>query len=178
MSNYVYRKGKGKPTSTDKLVKTFNINGKIESVREIKRILKGISDGDTLAVLLEDIATQLNNAIREKYTKPTGGIPKTDLENSVQQSLNKADTALQKHQDLSDLTKDISDNADNIAENKELISSLTQILLLALTYGYDTPTESINPEFMLVVTDLDGRILLAKLTNGKFLIMGKQYELN
>lgn len=35
------------------------------------------------------------------YSKPSGGIPKTDLESSVQTSLNKADTALQTHQDIS-----------------------------------------------------------------------------
>lgn len=35
------------------------------------------------------------------YNKPSGGIPKTDLENSVQTSLGKADTALQIHQDIS-----------------------------------------------------------------------------
>ena len=35
------------------------------------------------------------------YSKPTGGIPKTDLANDVQTSLGKADTALQEHQDIS-----------------------------------------------------------------------------
>lgn len=35
-----------------------------------------------------------------KYTKPTGGIPKTDLASSVQTSLGKADTALQTHQKI------------------------------------------------------------------------------
>ena len=34
------------------------------------------------------------------YSKPTGGIPKTDLANTVQASLGKADTALQEHQRL------------------------------------------------------------------------------
>ena len=34
------------------------------------------------------------------YSKPTGGIPKTDLANTVQASLGKADTALQEHQSL------------------------------------------------------------------------------
>ena len=38
--------------------------------------------------------SDLNN----KYTKPTGGIPKTDLASAVQTSLGKADTALQAHQ--------------------------------------------------------------------------------
>lgn len=34
------------------------------------------------------------------YSKPSGGIPKTDLANDVQSSLGKADTALQSHQQL------------------------------------------------------------------------------
>ena len=45
------------------------------------------------------------DAYKEKvdgdYTKPSGGIPKTDLANDVQTSLGKADTALQEHQDIS-----------------------------------------------------------------------------
>lgn len=36
-----------------------------------------------------------------KYTKPSTGIPKTDLAIAVQTSLGKADTALQSHQDIS-----------------------------------------------------------------------------
>lgn len=36
-----------------------------------------------------------------KYAKPAGGIPKSDLDPSVQESLSKADTALQSHQDIS-----------------------------------------------------------------------------
>ena len=36
------------------------------------------------------------------YSKPTGGIPKTDLASTVQTSLGKADTALQAHQSLAD----------------------------------------------------------------------------
>lgn len=36
-----------------------------------------------------------------KYTKPSTGIPKTDLASGVQTSLGKADTALQSHQDIS-----------------------------------------------------------------------------
>lgn len=48
----------------------------------------------------QDIATvgQLNTGLNAKYTKPTGGIPKTHLASDVQTSLGKADTALQSHQ--------------------------------------------------------------------------------
>lgn len=35
------------------------------------------------------------------YSKPSGGVPKSDLANAVQTSLGKADTALQEHQDIS-----------------------------------------------------------------------------
>ena len=35
------------------------------------------------------------------YSKPSGGIPKTDLASAVQASLDKADSALQSHQDIS-----------------------------------------------------------------------------
>ena len=38
--------------------------------------------------------------ISAKYTKPNNGIPKTDLDSSVQTSLGKADTALQTHQTI------------------------------------------------------------------------------
>lgn len=42
-----------------------------------------------------------DEAIAAKYTKPGGGIPKSDLASDVQTSLGKADTALQSHQSLS-----------------------------------------------------------------------------
>lgn len=42
------------------------------------------------------------------YSKPQNGIPKTDLETAVQTSLDKADTALQAHQDISGKANKIS----------------------------------------------------------------------
>lgn len=42
-----------------------------------------------------------NDAGYGTYTKPAAGIPKSDLASDVQASLGKADTALQKHQDIS-----------------------------------------------------------------------------
>lgn len=72
---------------------------------------KGLSTND----LTDELVAKINSALQEhqpldnyatleqvnsKYTKPTTGIPKTDLESSVQSSLNKADTALQEHQSL------------------------------------------------------------------------------
>ena len=45
-----------------------------------------------------------------KYDKPSGGIPKSDLASSVQSSLDKADSALQQHQDISALTNHVANN--------------------------------------------------------------------
>ena len=45
--------------------------------------------------------TEINTEIGKKYTKPSSGIPKTDLAAAVQTSLGKADSALQSHQDIS-----------------------------------------------------------------------------
>lgn len=53
----------------------------------------------------------VQSAINVKYTKPSAGIPRTDLTSDVQTSLNKADTALQEHQSLSEYAKTADVNA-------------------------------------------------------------------
>lgn len=50
------------------------------------------------------------------YSKPSGGIPKTDLASAVQTSLSKADTALQAHQDISG-KEDKSNKVTSISES-------------------------------------------------------------
>ena len=45
--------------------------------------------------------TEIDTALNAKYTKPDGGIPKNDLDSSVQTSLGLADTSIQSHQDIS-----------------------------------------------------------------------------
>lgn len=57
--------------------------------------LFGITDS---TVSKADLSTDLKNEINGKYTKPSDGIPKSDLASGVQTSLGKADTALQSHQ--------------------------------------------------------------------------------
>ena len=78
-----------------------------------------------------DEFTELENALNRipsleviysKYTKPEGGIPKSDLAQDVQNSLNKADTALQEHQSLA---------AYRTAEAQDLIDSTKQDKLIA-----------------------------------------------
>jgi hypothetical protein len=48
----------------------------------------------------EKVSELENDAGYGTYTKPAAGIPKSDLASGVQASLGKADTALQKHQDI------------------------------------------------------------------------------
>lgn len=47
------------------------------------------------------VTTSEKQTWNNKYDKPNGGVPKTDLASTVQTSLNKADTAIQEHQDIS-----------------------------------------------------------------------------
>lgn len=79
---------------TTAAIKTFN---------EVIAFLDGISDSEDLDSIIASIEQQ----IATKYSKPNNGIPKSDLANNIQLSLDKADTALQEHQDITHLaTKD------------------------------------------------------------------------
>lgn len=53
------------------------------------------------AAINSGITSTIVSSISGKYVKPSGGIPKTDLESSVQTSLGKADSALQSETSLS-----------------------------------------------------------------------------
>lgn len=103
-----------------------NASTAVESFNEIVAFLEGIEDSQSLDGIIASIEQQIASkqdkitdleAIRsgaakgatalqvEQYTgtysKPSGGIPKTDLASTVQESLSKADTAIQTHQDIS-----------------------------------------------------------------------------
>ena len=74
----------------------------------------------------EDFTTALKTSLENlpgevsgKYVKPVGGIPKTDLSSEVQESLNKADSAIQ----------DISSKVDNstYTEDKKTFALKTEI---------------------------------------------------
>lgn len=73
---------------TTTAIKTFN---------EVIAFLDGLEDTEDLASIIASIEQQ----IAAKYTKPSTGISKNDLASDVQTSLEKADTALQEHQDIS-----------------------------------------------------------------------------
>ena len=63
------------------------------------------------------------------YSKPAGGIPKSDLSSDVQSSLDKADTALQEHQDISgkaDKSSTVS-SVDYDTTNKKITQTINNV---------------------------------------------------
>lgn len=94
-------------TDTTYDVATTSANGLMSSTDKSK--LDGIASGankTTVDSAMSSTSTNpvqnkvVNSAISAKYTKPSTGIPKSDLASDVQTSLGKADSALQSHQSL------------------------------------------------------------------------------
>ncbi len=84
--------------ATAALIEQISINAAAIALKQAiinaSGILKGNGNGQiSAAVAGTDYATPAQ--VNAKYTKPAGGIPKTDLTQEVQTSLGKADTALQ-----------------------------------------------------------------------------------
>ena len=69
------------------------------------------ASSDTKTASPKAVKTYVDNAGYGTYSKPSGGIPKTDLASAVQTSLGKADTALQSETSLSKGTTTGSGNA-------------------------------------------------------------------
>lgn len=87
---------------TDIQLVTTSQNGLMSSSDKSK--LDGISEGAT-AVLESTVAGWGFTKNTGDYNKPSTGIPKSDLSSDIQSSLDKADSALQQHQSLSDYAK-------------------------------------------------------------------------
>lgn len=79
-----------KVTALEALVESDS-DGAINKFNEIVAFLKNITDSQTL----DGIVSGINTSIAAKYTKPSTGIPATDLASAVQDSLKKADSAVQ-----------------------------------------------------------------------------------
>lgn len=93
------------------------------------------------------------------YSKPTGGIPKTDLAAAVQASLGKADTALQEHQSLAAYrTAAAQDIIDNDKQDK-----ITSTNKLAYSLISGTPTIPTVPTNVSAFTNDAGYLTLATL---------------
>ena len=112
----------------------------------------------------ERIAADAANttAISSKYSKPSSGIPKSDLAPGVQASLDKADTALQEHQDISGkVDKDYLLDGDKIKSSR-LPSYVDDVLEYSSTSAFPATGES-------------GKIYVAIDTNKTYRWTGTQY---
>lgn len=97
------------------------VEGNIGHLTNLDNLLADLESKVTAHTGNSDIhvASTQKTAWTAKYDKPSGGIPKSDLASSVQSSLDKADTALQQHQDISALTAHVANNNVHVtADNK------------------------------------------------------------
>lgn len=97
-----------KKTGTITGIKMNGVSKGTSGVVDLGTVITDVDGKQDKAVSITGIAaTTVNEALKElsdrvngKYSKPTNGIPKTDLDSTVQASLGKADTALQSHQSV------------------------------------------------------------------------------
>lgn len=80
-------------------------------------------EGETLDEVLGEVARSIEEAGQGGYAPPAGGIPKTDLAQSVQDSLDKADSALQ-DEDVAEVAKT---GSYNDLENKPTIPDTSNL---------------------------------------------------
>lgn len=82
------------------------------------------------------------------YSKPSGGIPKSDLTSTVQASLNKADSALQEHQSLSNYyTKsEVDGKVSSVYKYKGTVATYSALPSTGLTIGdvYNVESDGSN----------------------------------
>ena len=110
---------------------------------------------DTVEGALQEIGAGLAGA----YSKPSRGIPKTDLAEAVQTSLGRADTALQEHQSLAAYrTAAAQDIIDNGKQDK-----ITSTNKLAYSLISGTPTIPTVPTNVSAFTNDAGYLTLATL---------------
>ena len=99
-------------------------NEAINSFNEIIKFLEGVEDSESL----DSIIASIEHQIADKYTKPSGGIPASDLETNVQASLQKADAAVQQNDIYSKTELDAKFDAKIDKNGGEIKGSLTHIM--------------------------------------------------
>lgn len=86
--------------------------------------------------------SDIRSAVDGKYSKPSGGIPKSDLASDVKTSLGKADTALQQHQSLDGYAK-----TSVIADHAFGTSKWIDIGYFSLSSTWQSSSIIVNREF-------------------------------
>ena len=113
------------------------------------------------------------------YKKPANGIPKTDLESAVQTSLNKADSALQSHQDISgkeDKTNKVTSLSSSSNDTEyptalcvyNLISGLTAPFTYEVVSSLPTASASTMGKFYVVTDGTDTDFYITAESSGSY----------
>ena len=144
---------------------TTALNGKVDKVTGKGLSTNDYTDADKAKLGALPTNSELNTAlagkastgdVAAKYTKPSGGIPKSDLSSGVQTSLGKADSAYQKpgtgipKSDMASAVQTSLDKADNAAPqsttyNKtEIDTKFDRVLFLERGLGKYDATRSIT----------------------------------
>ena len=123
------RKVNGKALSADITLSASDV-GALPSSTAIPDELADLSDDSTHRLVTDAEKSTWNG--KGTYSKPSGGIPKTDLANAVQTSLGKADTALQSESDpvfsasaAADITSSDISNWNGKTSNVGTITGIT-----------------------------------------------------
>ena len=148
-------------------------------------------DGDTNKTWSADKLADVKSEITNKYEKPTGGIPSSDMTDAVQTSLGKADSAYQKPvggiplSDLADNTETISGTTPSIAGvsgHRYICGEVATLSITAPASGcIDVLFESGSTATVLTVTSAKTGVSAIKWANGfdpTDLEANTTYELN
>ena len=110
------------------------------------------SGGIPKSDLAQSVQDALDNA-DDAYQKPSGGIPKTDLASDVQTSLGKADTALQQHQSLAGYATETWVNQQGfLKQHQDISGKADKVLRVAMTASDITP--ALNPNTFYVFPEM------------------------
>ena len=116
--------------------------GKADTALQEHQDISGKADATALTAHTGNadihVTTANKTAWNAKYNKPSSGIPKSDLASAVQVSLDKADSALQEHQDISGKS------------NKPTFSQYT-----ILTSGWSSGVYSFESDFPNATYDIE-----------------------
>ena len=108
-----------------------------------------------------NFATTVTNLINEKYTKPEGGIPASDLAQEVQTSLGKADTALQPGDADLNVLEGVKLNGNTLPINDKMVDITIPAGTLSQTYEANrtnTPVAG-GDTYEEAIAKLDGIII-------------------
>ena len=102
----------GKALSSNITLSASDVSA-LPSSTSIPTALSDLSDDSTHRLVTDTEKSTWNS--KGTYSKPSGGIPSTDLSSDVQTSLGKADSALQSHQTVTNNSADIGTSLTTIA---------------------------------------------------------------